>query len=157
MNKINSLPPAGLIRRLGALLYDSLIILAIEIIAAGIVIAIIFALHSLEIVHYGEYGDPAGLLDKHPILSQLFAIYLSIIWICFFHFFWVKTGQTLGMKTWRIQLRNQDGRSVITISQAFIRLATSVFGIANFSMLFNMQQQSFHDVLSKTQIVVLKD
>ncbi|MDF5522960.1 RDD family protein, partial [Vibrio parahaemolyticus] len=46
MTTSTTLPPAGLFRRLAALIYDTLIIIAIEMMAAGIVMAVVFALNA---------------------------------------------------------------------------------------------------------------
>lgn len=71
-----TLPPAGLFRRLAALFYDSLIILALEMMAAGVVMAILFALNGTGLISYGEYVDAADLLSRHPVISPLFTLYL---------------------------------------------------------------------------------
>ncbi len=72
MTTSTTLPPAGLFRRLAALFYDMLIILAIEMMAAGVVMAIVFALNAAGLLSYGEYADAADMLGKHPVLSPLF-------------------------------------------------------------------------------------
>ncbi|MEZ8825611.1 RDD family protein [Vibrio amylolyticus] len=156
MSNSNSLPPAGLLRRLGALLYDSLIIMAIEMMAAGVVIAVIFALNAAGILSYGEYSDAADLVGKHPIISPLFTFYLAAVWIYFFVFFWTRAGQTLGMRAWKLQIRNSD-RSPISVTQALIRVATSGFGLANFCVPFDPKKRGFHDIWAKTEVVVLKN
>ncbi len=75
MTTPTTLPPAGLFRRLAALIYDTLIIIAIEMMAAGIVMAVVFALNAAGLLSYGEYADAADMLGKHPVLS----LYLHFI------------------------------------------------------------------------------
>ena len=150
-----TLPPAGFLRRCGALFYDSLIILAIEMMAAGIVIAIVFALKAAGIVDYGLYRDAAEMLSKHPILSPLFSFYLFAVAIYFFVFFWTRAGQTLGMRAWKIQIRNQKDAKPITIQQALLRLLVSCFGVANLTAIIDPQKRGLHDMLAKTEVVVL--
>ncbi|EGQ9935435.1 RDD family protein, partial [Vibrio vulnificus] len=72
MMTTTTLPPAGLFRRLAALFYDALIIIALEMMAAGVVMAILFALNGMGLISYGEYVDAADLLSRHPIISPLF-------------------------------------------------------------------------------------
>ncbi|MCW8333240.1 RDD family protein [Vibrio sp. SCSIO 43135] len=156
MTHSTTLPPAGLMRRFGALFYDALIVLAIEMMAAGLVIAVIFALNAAGILSYGEYGDAAGLVGEHPIVSPLFTLYLAAVWVYFFVFFWTRAGQTLGMRAWKLQIRNEDA-TPITVTQALIRLGTSGFGLANFTVPFDPKKRGFHDIWAKTQVVVLKN
>lgn len=152
----SALPPAGLLRRLGALFYDSLIVLAILMIAGGIVIAVLEALVALEMMSYAPYQDAGELLTRHPIWSPVYTLYLATSWLYFFVFFWTKAGQTLGMRAWKIIVRNPDGR-FITPTQALIRLATSGFGLGNFLVLIDPQKRSFQDMWAKTEVVVLNN
>ncbi len=153
MNK-TALPPAGFFRRIGALIYDSLIVVAILMMAGGIVIAILEALVAIGVMSYGQYQDASGLLTTHPIWSPAYTIYLAFAWIYFFVYFWTKAGQTLGMRAWKMVIRNTDG-SKITVTQAVIRLATSGFGLGNFTVPFDPQKRSFQDMWAKTEMVVL--
>jgi len=72
------LPPAGLLRRLGAFLYDILLLAAIWIIAGFIALPF----------HGGEatIGNP------------WYQTYLFLISFSFFAWFWTRGGQTLGMR-----------------------------------------------------------
>ncbi|EGQ9935320.1 RDD family protein, partial [Vibrio vulnificus] len=63
-------------------------------------------------------------------------------------------GQTLGMRAWKIQVRNHDG-SMITSTQALIRIATSAFGLANFTVPIDPKKRGFHDIWAKTEVVLL--
>lgn len=150
-----TLPPAGLFRRLAALVYDTLIILAIEMMAAGIVIAIVFALNAAGVLSYGEYVDAADMLSKHPVMSPIFTLYLAVVWIYFFVFFWTRAGQTLGMRAWKLQVRDAKNGSPITVTQALIRLATSGFGLANLTVPIDPKKRGFHDMWAKTEVIVL--
>lgn len=154
MSPTNSLPPAGLMRRLGALFYDCLIIIAIEMMAAGVVIAVLHALMATGFFNVAPYADVSDLLTNHPIWSPVYTLYLAVVWVYFFVFFWTRAGQTLGMRAWKIQVRNADG-SPISATQALIRLATSGFGLANLTVPFDPKKRGFHDIWAKTQVVVL--
>lgn len=155
MTTSTTLPPAGLFRRLAALVYDTLIILAIEMMAAGIVIAIVFALNAAGVLSYGEYVDAADMLSKHPVMSPLFTLYLAVVWVYFFVFFWTRAGQTLGMRAWKLQVRDAKNGSPITVTQALIRLATSGFGLANLTVPIDPKKRGFHDMWAKTEVIIL--
>ncbi|MCS0248623.1 RDD family protein [Vibrio alginolyticus] len=155
MTTPTTLPPAGLFRRLAALIYDTLIIIAIEMMAAGIVMAVVFALNAAGLLSYGEYADAADMLGKHPVLSPLFTLYLAGVWIYFFVFFWTRAGQTLGMRAWKLRVRNAKDGAPITVTQALIRISTSGFGLANLTVPIDSKRRGFHDIWAKTEVVVL--
>jgi uncharacterized RDD family membrane protein YckC len=152
-NKIDY-PKAGLSRRLAALLYDGLVIAAIEMIAAGVIIAVMEALVAAGLLTYAPYQDASDLLVRHPQLSQLFTLYLAAIWIGFFIYFWSKAGQTVGMRAWKLRVQREDGR-LISPMQAFARVGTSAFGLANLTVPFDKKKRGLHDMLAKTEVVVL--
>lgn len=141
-------------RRLGALFYDSLIVIAIEMLAAGIIVAVLQALMALNLINIAPYADIGDFLSNSPIWSPIFTFYLAAVWVYFFVFFWTRAGQTLGMRAWKLQVRNLDGGR-ITVTQALIRLATSGFGLANLAVPFDPKKRAFHDIWAKTQVVVL--
>ncbi len=82
--------PASFMRRLAAMLYDGLLILAILFLAVLIVIY------------------PTGGAVQHP----LFSLYPLAIGFLFFGGFWVLRGQTLGMKTWQLWLLTPQGQRI---------------------------------------------
>ncbi len=149
-----SLPPAGFFRRIGALIYDSLIIMAILMIAGGIVVAIMEALVAAGLMSYGQYQDASDLLTRHPIWNPVYTLYLAFVWIYFFVYFWTRAGQTLGMRAWKMVVQNTNGNR-ITTTQALIRLATSGFGLGNLTVPIDPQKRSFQDMWAKTEVVVL--
>ncbi len=134
------LPNAGFFRRLAALFYDTLMVIAIEMIAAGVLVAILQALQAAGIFNVAPYLDISDFLTRHPIFSPLFSVYLLAVWIYFFVFFWTRAGQTLGMRAWKLQVRQLDN-SPITKRQALIRLATSLFGLGNVMALVDSKKR----------------
>ena len=154
MPSTDALPAAGLFRRLGALLYDGLIVIAIEMMAAGVVVAVLHALIAMGLFHLNNFKDVSDFLTNHPIYSPLYTLYLAFVWVYFFVFFWTRAGQTLGMRAWKLHLRSNDGTSV-SVTQALIRIATSAFGLANLTVVIDPQKRAFHDIWAKTQVVVL--
>ncbi|WP_237483550.1 RDD family protein [Vibrio hippocampi] len=149
-----SLPPAGLIRRLAAFVYDSFIIAAVVMMAAGVVVALLQALVASGVISYAPYTDVGDFLTSHPFWGPIYTAYLAIVWIGFLTFFWVRAGQTLGMRAWKLELQNEQGGRIST-TQALIRIATSAFGLANLLVPLDPQKRGFHDIWAKTQVVVL--
>lgn len=154
MTPSQPLPPAGFFRRLAALFYDALIVIAIEMIAGGIVIAILEALFAAGLITYGNYVDVSDLLTNHPLWSPLYSLYLVLTGCYFFIFFWTRAGQTLGMRAWKLRIQNEDG-SAIRWTQAVLRLAVAGFGLANIMALVDPKKRGLHDLVAKTQVVVL--
>lgn len=87
--------PAGLLRRLGAVLYDALLLIALLIIATFPFIP---------------------LLDGRVIVPEEVGVFAYVYWlwelvlvVAFFGFFWTKRGQTIGMLAWRLRVERADG------------------------------------------------
>ena len=88
-------PPAGLTRRLAALFYDSLLALAIAFVAT-------FAMLPLT-------GGEAILASTQGALGNAHRAVVMLVLFAYFGGSWTRSGQTLGMKAWRIQLVDSAG------------------------------------------------
>lgn len=85
--------PAGILRRIGALVYDSLLLFSVAFVASALLLP---------------------LTDGKAIAagSMLFRAYLLVIAFIFFGWFWTHGGQTLGMRAWRLRLERLDGTRI---------------------------------------------
>ncbi|HFD81102.1 MAG TPA: RDD family protein [Gammaproteobacteria bacterium] len=133
--------PAGLFRRLAALFYDTLLLLALWFIATALAVAL-----------NGGDAIPAG----NPLLST----YLLFIAFFFYGWFWLHGGQTLGMRAWKLQLRNLRP-GPITWMQALLRFLVAIpsallFGLGYLWMLVDRDRLTWHDRFSETCIVQLE-
>lgn len=131
--------PAGFMRRFGAILYDFLLIVAMWIVVG---------LMRLPFVDADAMTDRAG----PGFQSVLFLLTFS-----FFTFFWLRTGQTLGMQAWRIRIQNVDGRSIGPM-QALMRFLAGGFsllcgGLGHLWMLFSKQKTTWPDQFSDSVVV----
>lgn len=138
-------PTAALWRRLAALMYDSLVVIAL-LILAGFIIQAVYALF--------HQGDPVGELPRYLVLSLTFCI-------CFFYYShsWRRGGQTIGMKAWRIKLVNLEDKPM-QLSQYMLRTAIGFFsivlgGVGFFWALLDPKQRSWHDIASLTRVVFM--
>ena len=84
--------PVSLLRRLGSMVYDGLLLLAI-----WMVLGLLFVF--------------LGNLTGRTLIPLQFAANLVAAWL-FLVWFWTRTGQTLGMQTWQIRLRDESGGQV---------------------------------------------
>ena len=88
--------PAGLLRRLAALLYDSLLAVALAVVAT-------FAMLPLA---QGE----AILASTQGSLAHAYHAVCLIVVFTYFGWCWTRSGQTLGMRAWRLELQDVAGR-----------------------------------------------
>lgn len=131
--------PAGLGRRLAALGYDLLVLLAVWFLAATPVVLV--------------SGPP-----DTPIGRLLFRLYLVAVTVWFLVWFWTHGGQTVGMRAWRLQLVAADGGPV-TRAQALKRAAAAplswlTLGLGYAWSWLDPQRRSWHDRLSGTRVVL---
>lgn len=142
----------SLLRRFAAMVYDSLLLMAISIlygaIMTGINVAINGAPTTGERIHWGAFG------------AVVFIGWLLTLAL-FFCYFWHRSGQTLGMKTWRIKMVQQHNLDCPSYAQCFIRfllapISLCLLGIGYWWMYANPERQTLHDKLSKTRLVLLE-
>lgn len=131
----SSCPPASLIRQFAAMLYDSLLISAILFVVVGISIAF----------NQGE------AIENRPI------IYLSLflVVLVFYGWFWSRSGQTLGMRAWKVRIISEFGGNP-SWSTCSLRIVFAIFSIACFGMGYwwrLFKPYTWHDKLSQTKVV----
>lgn len=146
-------PKAGIVRRLAAIFYDFMLVIALVMIVTWIyqqgILRLIYGSEQLTLL------AEQGLLDRDPILSSL--LLLSIF--AFFAKFWTHTGQTLGMQAWNIRVQNADG-SAIDLWQALLRFVISIVSWLPFAMgywwlLISKHKNTWHDAYSDSVTVQL--
>jgi uncharacterized RDD family membrane protein YckC len=131
-------PSATLKTRLAAMVYESLLVTAVLFLAAFVFIPLA--------------GDMGVAWKRHA-----FRIYLLGVLFGYFSLFWMRSGQTLAMKTWRIRLVDRNGK-LIGLKQALLRfiLAFLGFGLFGLSIVwawFDRDRQFLHDRLAGTRLV----
>lgn len=107
---------------------------------------------------------PLELLVAHsgtPHSRPLFQVYLVFIAGVYFVSQWVRGGQTLAMKTWRLRVVDLEGRPV-KIRQALLRYIAAVAGVALAGVgfiwaFFDPERQFLHDRIARTRIVRLAE
>ncbi len=106
--------PSGLLRRLAAISYDSLLLGGVLFVATALAMGLVVAVIGAE-----------AFKVRSPLAhNPFFQTYL--LWVCFFFYggFWVYGGQTLGMRAWRLRVQRRDGRG-IGWWQALLRFLTA--------------------------------
>jgi len=128
--------PAPLLRRFAAILYDSLLIVAIWMIG------------TLPLVMLGGVGIEPG--------NWLYTIYLVILAFAYFHVSWSRIGQTVGMRSWRLFLVPERQMQPMWQTSA-LRLVMALFsvaclGLGFFSALSRPDRQTWHDRASGSRL-----
>ena len=128
---------AGLFRRLAAILYDSLLIIAMWLITTLLLVAFI--------------NDGAAL--QGPLFQ--FGLYFEAC--LFYSYFWRLRGQTLGMQVWKIKLISPNLQT-LSWQECFARLffalvSVSMLGLGFLWMLFDPERLTWHDRASGTRVV----
>ncbi|MGB5490521.1 MAG: RDD family protein [Woeseiaceae bacterium] len=129
----------GLFRRAAAMLYDSLLVIALLFLVTIPFIAI-------------RGGEPVESGD-----NLLYRLILVGVVYAFFVGFWSYSGRTLGMQSWGLQLETEDGQlpSTVTASLRFGAALLSLLplGLGFLWQLWDKDSLTWHDRISKTRIV----
>lgn len=128
---------AELGRRLGAIVYDTLLVVALMFLA------------TLPFIAYRD-GDPVEAGNALYQLSMLAVMYV------FFVGFWSGYGRTLGMQSWRLRIETEDGRRP-GIGQASLRFVAAILswlpaGLGFWWQLWDRDKLCWHDRLSGTRL-----
>lgn len=147
------LPRCGLLRRLAAIAYDSLLLLAVLFIASALLIPFTGGGSP------APDGAPTPIYGNHPIERALFTTYIFMVAFFFFGWFWTHGGQTLGMRAWRIRVQRYDGRA-ISWWQALLRylvayVSWAAAGLGFLWSLFDREKLTWHDRYSESVLVVM--
>ena len=125
------------LRRIMSMLYDFMLIFAV--------------LMAMSIPFYGF------VVEENLLLKLSLQLYFYSIIQFFFVWFWVNDGGTLGMKTWKIKIINNNGNN-ISYKQALIRfnvaiISLIIFGLGFMMAIFNKEKKCLHDIISKTILI----
>lgn len=136
----------GLLRRLAAMLYDSLLLLGVLIVAVALLII--------------PYEQIAGVAFPHDRSSHRLVLqaYLFLVTGLFFTYPWVRGGQTLGMRAWRLRVLREDGEP-LTWADAWRRFFAALLsllpaGLGYWWILVDRQGLAWHDRLSGSRLVL---
>lgn len=137
-------------RRLAALGYDSLLLGSLIFVITGALIWL-YGISDLPMAELNGVEHPPAWFSQLVIFPVMLLVTIS-----FYHFFWRRGGQTLGMRAWRIRTERFDGRPM-KLWQTVVRCSAGIitFGMGHLFALFNGHRQSLQDVLSQTRTVLL--
>lgn len=152
---LGEFPRAGFWRRFASLVYDTLAIIAFSMLTVVLYLFTIQGLISIDIVALGNAEDVSALIQNSLLLSSIRSILLIVVALTFFGYFWTKSGQTIGMRAWRLKVQTKDGQ-LISWSQSLIRSVTALLGLGNLLVLIDFKnKRALQDYLSKTDVITL--
>jgi len=132
----------SIFRRLGAIIYDLLIVLSILLFATAILLPL----------NHGNAFKANNVWYQLYLFSLIFFFYIG---------FWTWKGQTLGMVAWKIRIESVDGTSVSLFSAVtrffFGLISFGIAGLGFLWMLFDKDRMTVYDRISKTKLVCLSD
>lgn len=134
--------PVHLLRRLAAVAYDSLLLVAV-LFLAGLPLPLI-----PETVRFQPWA-------RYAIFG-----YMVLVSFLFFGWFWTHGGQTLGMRAWRFRVVAVDG-GCLSWPLAWRRFAWAMVswltaGAGFLWSLFDPQRRAWHDRLSATRLEITR-
>jgi uncharacterized RDD family membrane protein YckC len=127
--------PAGLFRRLAAIVYDTLLVAAILISTITLMV----------------------VLTNTPVAGRNVLGLLFIESFAFFAYFWIFRGQTLGMLAWRLSIVTGSGYQM-TFSQALLRYFGALIGFAALGLgylwiIIDAEKRAWPDLISDTRVL----
>lgn len=131
-------------RRFGAMIYDALLLLALSMAYGGVALAISRFLLSNE---------------EKFVSGTLFQVGWLVVLLGFFCYFWMRAGQTLGMRAWRLQIiraGTHNTRAMPSLPQCIGRCLLAPLGLLLcITGLFRADRQCLHDLWTGTQLILL--
>ncbi len=130
--------PCGLPRRLLILVYDSLVVTALLLLATALALV-------------------AGFDQVTAGKDPLFTLYLLAVWFLYLAWFWRRGGMTVGMRSWHVIIEREDGQRP-GWGQCLLRFLVSFVSAACFGLgfawsLFDAHKRTWHDLASNTRLV----
>ena len=131
-------PRPGFFRRLGAIFYDLLLLVALLAVATTLITL------------------PLGMPEGGYLLAFQWFLF-EIIPLLFFTGFWWRGGQTLGMRAWRLKVVRMDG-SPLSWGDALKRhlaalLSCLALGLGFLWIVIDRDGLAWHDRLSGTRLI----
>lgn len=137
--------PASPWKRLFAYVYDWLPV-------AGVFV--LFFVLGTAIANLIWSSTPAEQVSETIRNHPLWWAYLILSTSSYYIYCWVKGGQTVGMRTWRLMLVNSHGER-LSVKESLIRALLSCGGLANIWAFLDSDFRGWHDIAVDAYLVQL--
>ncbi len=138
-------PPiyAPLWRRVLAALYDLLPLAALLMIATAI---------ALVLARLSVPAERADLVLRSGWPHLLLQLWLGVLTLAYYLVSWLRGGQTIGMRAWRIAVRADA--NTLTLKRALLRFGIGLFApIGWLWCLFDSKRRALHDLAAHTVVI----
>jgi uncharacterized RDD family membrane protein YckC len=129
----------GMPRRLASMLYEAILLFAIGFLATWL------------------FQFAAGTLRIEGWRMHVLQLFLLAVFALYFLWCWLRSGQTLAMKTWRIRLVSRHGHGRLAPPAALLRFACALVlvptTIGIFWAMVDRDRQFLHDRLAGSLLV----
>lgn len=136
---------ASSIRIIASAVYDALIILGLLMVAGAIAVGVNYLMTGQEAISQN---------------NLIFQFYLLTVISSYYLYFWSKSGQTVGMKAWRLKVINLAAEEKPGIGQLLLRqlVAIPAYGCLFLGVLWqnwDPAQLNWHDRASRTKLIYI--
>lgn len=121
-------------RRLASMLYEAILILAVVFVAGSLFL-------------FASGGEPAISVLQRALQGAFVLTFVSL----YFVWCWVRGGQTLPMKAWRVRLVGVTPRKALLRFALALVLVPTLLSIA--WALFDPERQFLHDRIAGTRLI----
>ena len=153
-NEHANFPRASFLRRLGAMIYDSLLAIAVYMFAGAIGFGLFTAMVKFGLIDNPYQVDMAVLLNDTALYKACYQAWIMLCVSLFYITFWSRGGQTLGMRAWRLKVQHPNGQNLSFVTAA-ARLVWSLLGLGNLRILLNGDKLALQDDMTRSEVVVL--
>ena len=135
---------------MAALLYDIFLVAAIWMLL-GYILQLFTGVENAQVIN--------GEVITNPNIDNLLFLLMLLSSIAFYCWFWLRSGQTLGMLAWRIRLETMSTEA-INLRQVLIRWSAAwpsflLFGIGYIWIFVDKNGDALHDKMSSTKVILL--
>jgi uncharacterized RDD family membrane protein YckC len=131
-----------MLRRLASMLYESILLFAVAFIGTWV------------------FQFAAGTLRIEGWRMHLLQLFLLALFAAYFLWCWLRSGQTLAMKTWRIRLVSRNGHARLLPRAALLRFIYAVVlvptTIGIFWAMVDRDRQFLHDRLAGSLLIPVR-
>ena len=127
-------PAPGLARRIAAMVYDAVLLFAVAFFAAWLF-----------------FFASGGADATHGWRRYVLQLFICTVFAAYFLWCWLRSGQTLAMKAWRIRVIDITPRKALlrfVLALLFVPTLVSIVWV-----LFDRDKQFLHDRLAGTRLV----
>jgi len=94
--------------------------------------------------------------EDNPMMVFAFQVYILGITYTYLTYFWTQSGQTPGLRTWKLRIVNEDDSSISRYNANLRFVFTILFFLIGWIGLFLPKNQLLQDRFAKTKIVAVE-